>query len=155
MRKIRKINKGGRPAYQPNDKDRRVVESMARFVTHDKIATVLGISDETIRKYYRYELDTAKTKTDAAVGQALILQAVGGPEQDWRQAVPASTIFYAKTRMGWKPPSQDINLGGAVGTYDLTKLDDDSLQHLVEILAVITPPSDPGSGSSGEGSPEG
>ena len=71
----------GRHPYEPNEKDRRIVEFMARFITHDDIALVLGISDETMRKYYRYELDTAKIKTDAAVGQALVLQAVGGVDR--------------------------------------------------------------------------
>jgi hypothetical protein len=94
-----KKHAGGRPPYEPNDKDRRIVESMARFLGHDQIAVVLGISDETMRKYYRYELDTAKIKTDAAVGKSLILQAVGGPKQEWDKAVVAATIFYAKTRI--------------------------------------------------------
>jgi len=62
-------NLGGRPPYVPNDKDRATVENMARTCTHDQIARVVGISDDTLRKYYRRELDTAKDKVDAAVGQ--------------------------------------------------------------------------------------
>ncbi len=85
---------------------------MARVCTHDQIARVIGISDETMRKYYRRELDTAKDKVDAAVGQTLIFQAVGGPDQDWTKANPISTIFYAKTRMGWKEPAQELKHGG-------------------------------------------
>ena len=146
---------GGRPPYEPNDKDRRAVESMARFVSHDEIALVLGISDETVRKYYRHELDTAKIKADTAVGQSLILQAIGGPDQNWREAIPAATIFYAKTRIKGFKESIDHNLSGAVGRYDLTKLPDDQLTSLIEILTTIAPSPNPGGGDGGEGSPQG
>jgi hypothetical protein len=111
---------GGRPPYVPNDKDRRIVEAMARSCTHDQIARALDISDETMRKYYRRELDTAKDAVDAAVGQCLIFQAVGGPEQDWTKAIPASTIFYAKTRMGWKEPAQEVKHGGGLTVKAIT-----------------------------------
>jgi len=113
-------NLGGRPPYVPNDKDRATVENMARTCTHDQIARVVGISDDTLRKYYRRELDTAKDKVDAAVGQTLIFQAVGGPDQDWTKANPISTIFYAKTRMGWKEPAQELKHGGGVTVASIT-----------------------------------
>ena len=139
----------GRPPYEPNDRDRRTVKSMARFVTHDEIALVLGISDETMRKYYRQELDTAKTEADVAVGQSLILQAVGGPDQDWKQAIPAATIFYAKTRI--KAFREEVNLRhtGSIGIRDLGALTDEQLTALDAILEAL-PPAEPGGGEGGD-----
>jgi len=127
-----KKNRGGRPPYQPNDKDRNTVRSMAPFINHDDIARAIGISDETMRKYYREELDTAKVRADAAVAQSLLMQAVGGAEQNWREAVPAATIFYAKTRMGWKEKI-GLDHSGAVGLIDYSKLTDDQLRTLAAI----------------------
>jgi len=141
-------NLGGRPPYQPNEKDRRIVENMARFVTHDEVALVLGISDETMRKYYRHELDTAKVKTDAAVGQSLILQAVGGVEQDWKQAVTAATIFYAKTRMGFKE-QVDLKHSGNIGLHDLSRLTDEQLVALDGILEAVAVPLGGDEGATG------
>jgi len=129
---------GGRPPYQVNEKDRAIVRSMAPFINHDDIARVIGISDETMRKYYREELDSAKVRADAAVGQSLLMQAVGGTEQNWREAVPAATIFYAKTRMGWKE-----TIGLEHGVADYSKLTDDQLRTLAAIQdALGLPPAD-------------
>jgi len=61
---------------------------MARVCTHDQIARVIGISDETLRKYYRQELDTAKeiglsdglARTGRARRFGFILRFPHGPE---------------------------------------------------------------------------
>ena len=74
---------------------------MAALVTHEEVARRIGISDDTMRKYYREELDTAKTKVDVKVWKTLILAATGGPEGDWTKANITAAIVYAKTRMGW------------------------------------------------------
>ena len=132
----KKKNLGGRPPYVPNEKDRAIVKSMAPFINHDEIALEIGISDDTMRKYYRAELDSAKRRAHAAVGQSLLMQAVGGPEQNWREAVPAATIFYAKTRMGWKE-KVGLDHSGAVGLIDYSKLTDDQLRTLVAIQDVL------------------
>jgi len=133
-------NPGGRPPYQVNEKDRKTVLSMAPFINHDDIARTIGISDETLRKYYREELDSAKVRADAAVGQSLLMQAVGGTEQNWREAVPSATIFYAKTRMGWKE-TVGLDHSGAVGVADYSKLTDDQLRTLAAIQDALGLPS--------------
>ena len=135
-----KKNPGGRPPYQPNEKDRSTVRSMAPFINQDDIARTIGISDDTLRKYYREELDSAKVRADAAVGQSLLMQAVGGVEQNWREAVPSATIFYAKTRMGWKE-TVGLDHSGAVGVADYTKLTDDQLRTLAAIQEALGLPS--------------
>lgn len=149
-------NLGGRPPYEPDEKTRKYVESMsAAGITQEDIATVVGISVDTLVKYYRDELDAALIKANAKVGQSLYMQAVGGPESRWEQAVPAAAIFWLKTKGRWKEAPHDVNLSGAVGRYDLTKLPDDQLTSLIEILTTIAPSPNPGGGDGGEGSPQG
>jgi hypothetical protein len=105
---------------------------LAAGINHDRIAFCLGISDETFRKHYRDEIDNAETRAHHAVGQSLLMQAVGGPKQDWRKAVTSATIFYAKTRMGYAEPKQEIGLSGDLRVETLTDRQIDFLlQHIV------------------------
>jgi hypothetical protein len=61
-----------RKPHEPSDKDRKQVTVMAGIgLTHDQIAKVLGISDETLRKYYGNELETAEALMNAQVAQNL------------------------------------------------------------------------------------
>ncbi len=91
-------NKGGRPAYAPTDVLRKQVESMCGFgIKEDDIARSIGISDVTLRKYYREELDNGITKANTAVAQSLYKKAMG----EGTGAVTAA-IFWLKTRAGWK-----------------------------------------------------
>jgi hypothetical protein len=89
--------------------------------TREKIAMVLDITTQTLRAHYHEELDKAKAGIDAAMTQSVVLQGLGGPEQDWRQAVPSMAAFYAKTRMGWRENDR-LQIGGAVGVFDLAAL---------------------------------
>ena len=91
-----------------------------------------------MRKYYREELDTAKTRVDAAVGKTLILRATGGPEADWTKANTTAAIFYAKTRIGWvdKP---ELKHSGNIAVHDYSKLSDEQLDQLIAILAILEP----------------
>jgi hypothetical protein len=89
----------------PTEERRKMVEEMAAAgIDQVKIGRVLDISDWTLVRYYREELDKAAIRADADVGKTLLNQARGGPEKDWRLAVPACTIFWAKTRMGYRVP---------------------------------------------------
>ena len=63
----------------------------------DDIARSIGISADTLRKYYREELDNGTTKANAAVAQSLYKKALG----EGTGAV-AAAIFWLKTRAGWR-----------------------------------------------------
>jgi hypothetical protein len=93
---------------------------LAAGINHDRVAFCLGISDVTFRKHYRDEIDNAEARAHHAVGLSLLMQAVGGPRQDWRKAVTSATIFYAKTRMGFHEPKQEIGLCGDLRLESLT-----------------------------------
>ena len=61
-----------RKPHEPTEKDRKQVTLMAGIgLTHDQIAKVIGVSDETLRKYYDKELETAAAMMNAQVAQNL------------------------------------------------------------------------------------
>ena len=57
------------------------------------IGYVLGVSEDTVEKYFRNELDTGPVEANARVGRFLYEQA---------QRNLTAAIFWAKTRMGWR-----------------------------------------------------
>jgi AcrR family transcriptional regulator len=100
-------NKGGRPPHEPTEATRKQVESMAGFgITAADIAKTLGISETTLRKHYRDEIDLGTIKANSAVAQSLYKKALG----DGASSVTAA-IFWAKTRMGWKETTINEHTG--------------------------------------------
>ena len=85
-------------AHVPDAFHRRQVEAMAGYgLAEAEIAKVLDIDPETLRAYYRRELETGQIKTNASVAESLFRQATG----EGRQAVTAA-IFWLKTRARWR-----------------------------------------------------
>jgi|SRR3954470_10085292 len=86
---------GGRPPHEPTDQKRQLVELMAACgIPQMQIAPLIGISDETLRKHYRRELDRGVIEANAKVAEALFRQAIGGDT--------AAAIWWTKCRMGWR-----------------------------------------------------
>ncbi len=111
---------GGRPSYQPNERDRGLVEGMAACgETESNIALVIGISPKTLRKHFREELDTAHIKANAKVAQNLFRIATSNS----KEAVGAAR-FWLKTRARWsESPVRDIMLRKKL--CDAFELDDE------------------------------
>ncbi len=98
-------NKGGRPPYEPSEKDRRIVESMIAYgVTTQEVARVIGISPHTMYKYFRDELETSAVKANSKVAETAYTMAVSGK-------CPAATFFWLKCRAGWRETT-DLRLIG-------------------------------------------
>ncbi len=96
----------GRPPYQRNEADAARIERMAAYgINHDQIAAIVGISDETMRKYYREELDLGKAKTVARVADSLVEVAMSGDVQAQK--------FFLSARGGWAEKQQQ-ELSGSV-----------------------------------------
>jgi hypothetical protein len=94
----------GRPAYQKSDADIQRVERMAAYgIPHDHIAAILGISDETLRKYFRAELDLGKAKTVENVANSLVDVALSGDVQAQK--------FFLSSRAGWAEKQQTEHTG--------------------------------------------
>src|SRR5487761_2536839 len=88
----------GQAAHIPTPATRAKVEAYAACgTTHPEICNLIGISDNTLQKYYRTELDIARPKAVANVAMSLYRKATGeGPQS------VAAAIFWLKTRAGWK-----------------------------------------------------
>ena len=85
----------GRPEFEPTESQRAKVEGMAACgIPQEQMALVIGIDDNTLRKHFRHELDTAAPLANLAVGKTLFAKAVGGDV--------TAAIWWTKTRMGWK-----------------------------------------------------
>lgn len=82
--------------HEPTDKTRAEVSALKSFGhTHNEIATYLGISDDTMVKYYKRELDTACIRANSVVANKLYKKAT---EQEDLSAM----IFWLKTRARWR-----------------------------------------------------
>lgn len=145
--------KGGRPPYQPTEKDRGTVQTMTAYgIPQDEIGAVLGISHVTLRKYYAREIAVGATLANSKVAEALYQSATG----DGPQKVTAQ-IFWLKTRARWKEPPHEVSGpgGGPITTanVDLSKLTDEQLQALELVFSALAgePGGDDGDDPGGEG----
>ena len=87
--------KKGQQPHEFNEDTRKSVEMMSAVgIPQESIAGALKIDAKTLRKYYRDELDNAKTKANAKVGGALFNKAINGDT--------TAQIWWTKTRMRWK-----------------------------------------------------
>ncbi len=85
----------GRLALQPTDSDRAQVKRLSGLgLTQDQISTHMGISDDTLRKYYPEELKKGVAEINAKIVGALFKNAMEGNV--------AAQIFWCKSRLGWK-----------------------------------------------------
>jgi hypothetical protein len=84
-----------RPSFQPTEEQRRLVKSLAAYGnTQDQIASVLGQSSRTLRKYFRDELDRGATEANSQIAHALFKKAKDGDT--------TAQIFWLKCRAGWR-----------------------------------------------------
>jgi hypothetical protein len=114
--------KPGPAPHEPTKQTRHTVKFLyAGGYSLAKIAAVLDLGVDSIRKYYANELEKGKSEIDAAVMQGNVLMAIGGPEQDWKQIVPAANFFYQKVRMGAREHDEHHHTG-IIGTVDLERL---------------------------------
>jgi len=87
--------------HVPTDITRAEVTALISFgTTHEDVATYLEISNDTLTKYYRKEIDTACTKSNAMVAKGLFNKAT---KQDDLQA----QIFWLKCRGRWRTVDKD------------------------------------------------
>lgn len=80
--------------YNVNEKDKELVIQMSSVgISHEQIAAVIGITHDTLVKYYKIELDTSKSKAIAKIGGRLYQKALKGDN--------TCMIFYLKTQARW------------------------------------------------------
>jgi len=117
-------NEVGRPPYIKKEDDAKLVEALTiAGVTQTLIAKIVKISEPTLRKNFRKELDTSKARANAVISQALFKKAKDGNV--------VAQIFWLKTQAGWKEKNY----------HELTGKDGDKLfgeeRQLIEIRKVF------------------
>ena len=105
----------GMPLHKPTDATRKTVKIHATVGTiQPVIAQLLGITEKTLRKHYRDELDVSKAKANATIGGALFNKALRGDT--------TAMIFWMKTQAGWREKS-DVNLISEDGSMSPTRIE--------------------------------
>ena len=117
-------NDVGRPPFIKKEEDAKLVEALTiAGVTQTLIAQIVKISEPTLRKNFRKELDTSKARANAVISQALFKKAKDGNV--------VAQIFWLKTQAGWKEKNH----------YELTGKDGDKLfteeRQLIEIRKIF------------------
>ena len=87
--------KVGKPPHKPTPATRQTVQLHTTVGTdQETLSRVLGITEKTLRKYYREELDISSAKANAVIGGALFNKAKNGDT--------AAMIFWLKTKAGFR-----------------------------------------------------
>lgn len=90
--------KPGRPAYEPSDKERLQVKTLAGMGVRDyEIAKVIGLSEPTMRKHFAHELEVGHIEANAKVAQSLFKAATNPDKPN-----VVAAIFWLKARAGWR-----------------------------------------------------
>ena len=88
----------GRPRFEPTPKERRQVRKLVGLgLTHEDISGVIGISEKTLRRHFRKELETGVAIANARVAASLFRQATSKIKPN-----PTCAIFWMKARAGWR-----------------------------------------------------
>lgn len=116
----------GRPSYKPTDAQRLLVKELAGFgITQDMIATKLGITDDTLRKYFEHELALGKAEASAMMAQAIFKKALSGSEK--------LMMYWGNCHLGWSEKSK-IEItgkdGGAV-QFDINVSSSEAIDRLL------------------------
>ncbi len=109
---IRESKQMPRPKFIPTDLHRATVKSLAAYgIRQEEIATMIGLrSPKTLRRHFREELLRGSIEATAQVSQTLYQMATSGEE-------PACTIFWMKTRAGWREKQNSENGPSAVPDF--------------------------------------
>lgn len=113
----------GAPGHKVTEETQKMVENASGIgLPHEQIATLIGITDKTLRKRYRRQLDSGKAKANMQIGSTLYTEAKKGN--------PTLLIWWTKTQMGWKsqesvqlstPPGQPLEHSHTYGSPELLK----------------------------------
>jgi len=98
-----------KPPHIPTETTRAEVAALKSFgVPQHDIAAYIGLTQKTLTKWYKQELNQAKIKADLSVGKFLFQAASGQAMENggtYSDSVRAA-MFWAKTQMGWRETTE-------------------------------------------------
>lgn len=98
---------GGRPPIGRSEEIAKAVQLHTLVGTpQPTLAKILGMSTETMTKYYRDELDTAKAQANASIAGRLYKKAMDGDT--------TAMIFWLKTQAKWRETIDISNEDGSL-----------------------------------------
>ncbi len=133
----------GQAPYEPTDAHREMVKTYAVVLTLPQLATKIGISQTTIRKYYGPEFDEAMANAVASVGSKLFQKAINGH--------PASMMFFLQCRGKWTRRIEHVGADGGPIDYRQTEGYTDEQLAALEAAATILAGVDHGQPEGGIG----
>jgi hypothetical protein len=139
------------PRFQPTQDQRNSVEAMIGFgITEDAICDLIRnprtgkpIDEKTLRRHFKSEISTGETKLKSLVGNFIVNTILGRTRKvtenrdgkDIEVEIPLGltderaratlTVFFAKTRMGWKETvvNEHANASGKPFIFQVNKID--------------------------------
>ena len=105
--------------HRPTERDRGRVEALVAYgIPQEQIARIVGITDRTLRKHYRAELDLGTAKAVARAADTLFRLALGLDAKGVATREPDKTclIFFLKTRGRWAEARPVDDSGACVQT---------------------------------------
>lgn len=101
----------GKPQFEPTDKDRQQVETLAGLgIPKEDICLLINnphtntpIAKATLEKYFSHELQAGHVKANSKIAQSLYKQATEGNV--------TAGIWWTKARMGWKEKQEVEHTG--------------------------------------------
>ena len=98
--------------HKPTDALRRQAEQASGLgLPHDQICALIGISDETLRKYYGPELGIGKAKASAQIAKTLFNKAQSGDT--------TAMIWWTKAQMRWAETQRHETTGAEGGPIEI------------------------------------
>ena len=92
----KEANTKGSPGFEPGPEQAKRIEQMVALGLSDQdISSVLRIEQKLLRKFYKYELETARARINQSVAKIALQMALSG-------SLPEMTKFWLKTQAGWK-----------------------------------------------------
>ncbi len=118
-----RTGKRGQPPYEPSDENRAMVQGMVGLgIRRADLAALMAITQKTLRKHFRKELEVGDAMVVYTVGKSLYLAATTAHKGHPHGNV-AAQMFFLRCRAGWKETSR----------HEMTGPDGEPIAHAYEI----------------------
>lgn len=123
----------GSPGFEPGPEQASQVEQMiALGMSPSDVSAVLRIEEKLLKKYYKYEIETASSRINERVAKIALQMALSGE-------IPDMTKFWLRTRAGWKETKVTEVTGANGGPIEFAEIKRRVLDQIESEIIDITP----------------